>query len=199
MANVCEALVSSGGDEETPGDSVNSAISTLAHSRICFESVLRIYYLRHGYEIPDGHLCHAAFGLACKALAQRSLPASAGFISSEAVSPDEAKSTLILAAKGLADQGMNYYLPRALFEIVESEMSTEDRSLVHQYITIRRDDTESLQSRSTYISSQYPVGIVSMHGNPDGRRLDRLTEEFTTLALGKAHDSATTPHKPNIQ
>lgn len=190
-------ILSHGGNLDIPGDPVNSVTSTLAHSQVCFESVMRIYYLRHGYEMADGYLCHAIFELACYALAQRSLLAAPGSTSAgagPAASPDDTKSTLLLAAKGLSDQSKNYYLPRALFQIVEKEMSAEDRTALHRYVApLPNPDSESLQFRSTYISSQYPLNIASISDNPVVKRLDQLAKEFTDVAVEKARNSTSKP------
>lgn len=109
MTNVCETLVccSGSGNEDVLQDPIADAASTPDFSWVCFESVLRIYYLHHGYETPDGYLCHATFQLACRALTQRSLiltaAVAAGPNAADFILSKDSTSTLILTVKGLAD------------------------------------------------------------------------------------------------
>jgi hypothetical protein len=94
---------------------------------------MRLYYLRHGFETPDGHMAHNSLFLAYKGLSQRNLSLEANEVMDEkSVPAKEARSRLILAAKALADQGNNYYFPRSLPEIVENEMLPKDRYTARQ-------------------------------------------------------------------
>jgi hypothetical protein len=144
---------------------------------------MRLYYLRHGSEIPDGHMAHNSAVLAYKGLSQRYLPSEVhDAMDEDSISTEEARSTLILAAKGLADQGKNYYLPRALFTIVENEMVSMDKNALRQFVTVQEDDKESLQERQEYISSRYPVGEWTVRDEKSTRRLDILVKEYLELA-----------------
>jgi hypothetical protein len=179
VINVCEKLVDISGE----GDLPSAYAQQLSHARICFETVMRLYYLRHGFEIPDGHMAHNSLFLAYKGLSQRNLSLDANEVMDEkSVPAEEARSTLILAAKALADQGKNYYLPRALLEIVENEMLPNDRNAARQYVTLHVDDSESLQARKDCISSRYPVGDWTVQVERNRRRLDILTRVYTTVA-----------------
>lgn len=180
------------------GGDGDSAQPTLTHARICFETVLRLYYLRHGFEIPDGHMAHNSAVLAYKGLSQRYLSFGAHCLrEEESVSAEEARSTLILAAKALADQGRNYYLPRALLEIVETEMVSMDKDALRQYVTVHEDDCESLRERNKHISSRYPVGEWSVRADLNKRRLDVLAREFVELTRERfqGSDTASHPHR----
>lgn len=156
---------------------------------------MRIYYLRHGFEMADGYLCHAIYELACDALAQRrpSSTRQSCFYHPQILTPEEAQGTLILAVKGLADQGKNYYLPKALCHIVEEQMSAEDVGALRQYVPATPDtDSESLYSRRDYVSSQYPLGTSEEDGTPHIIRLDRAVTEFIELAKMRMRESVPT-------
>jgi hypothetical protein len=187
MANTCEILVpSDGGDISVPP--LGGVRSALAHSNICFETVMRLYYLRHGYEVPDGHMSHNLVCLAYKALLTRSSSTTAAAShTTMATSQEEARSTLILAAKGLNDQGKHYYLPIALLQIILAEICSEDRTAVQQYITTWSEDDASRQLRERYVSSQYPVGLNKTSAQ---RRLDYLTKGYLKLAREQAQFSS---------
>lgn len=152
---------------------------------------MRLYYLRHGYEIPDGHMAHNSIVLAYEGLSHRYLPTGiSGSATEQSLSREEARSTLILAAKALADQGRNYYLPRALFDIVEHEMSPSDRDVLRQHVTVAVLSGESLQTRHNDISSQFPVGVSQHIDIEEKRRLDHLKKEITGMAQERAHSSS---------
>lgn len=144
--------------------------------------------------MADGHLCHAIFELACDALAQRRIASTnqSCFYHPQILTPEEAQGTLILAVKGLADQGKNYYLPKALCQIFEEEMSAEDVSVLREYVPAVPDtDSEGLYSRSDYVSSQYPLGTSEEEdGSPHVFRLDRAVKEFIELAKIRMRESA---------
>lgn len=167
----------------------------LAQSKTYFETVMRLYYLRHGYELPDGQLPHTCVILAYEGLLQQSASSNATSTSSGASALNgEARSTLILASKGLADQGKNYFLPRALYEIIENEMSAEDKDVLHQHVHIPKDEEESLLLRSTYICSQYPVGMDWANIRRRKGRLDEVTREFTATASEAARQAGSRTH-----
>jgi hypothetical protein len=179
-------------DSITTGDVLESNFKpALAHATICFETIMRLYYLHHGYEIPDGHMAHNLMVLAYKSLSQRSIsseqPESASVgRSSEA----EARGTLILAQKGLHDQGKNYFLPWALFQIVEQEMYPEDRVALYSSVAIHKEQSEALQLRERCISSQYPVGQGRLDEPHEGRQLSQLAKNFTELAVSKQQSAS---------
>lgn len=186
MIEVCEAILSTETDRDRLTGTMVNVKSHLSHSKMCFETVMRIYYLRHGYEIPDGHMAHNALQLAYIGLSQRQAPLGAtSSLNTARVSPEEAKSTLILAAKGLADQGKNYFLPRALFQIIANEMSVGDKETLHRYSIVSDEDSDTLQSRHKFISSQYPIRKAQAGCTLETTRLDQLTKDIMTLALEK--------------
>lgn len=152
---------------------------------------MRLYYLHHGYEIPDGHMAHNLMVLAYKGLSQRNMPSKLyKSVNAEPNSVAEARSTLILAQKGLHDQGKNYFLPWALFQIVEQEMRPEDRDALYESVMILKEQSEALKLREKYMSSQYPVGLDKLDEPPGGRQLSQLTKGFTELAVSKLRSAS---------
>ena len=154
MISACEMILSTSQDgeegEDSQGDDLvrGGVARVLSHSTVCFETLMRLYYLRHGYETPDDHTSHNLMILAYKGLSQRYMaPMSVAAVDPEAISPTEARSTLILAAKELYNQGANYYLPYVLFQIIERKMSPKDREMLHNYVPSRTEDVYSLQAR----------------------------------------------------
>jgi hypothetical protein len=92
------------------------------------ESLLRIYYLRHGFEAYDSmllvHLVHLAnVTLTRIAMIERS--PSLRETSGEDI--ETLRSTLILCLKGLHDQSKNFYLSGVVFDVMKNRLSAENR------------------------------------------------------------------------
>lgn len=176
---------------------------SIPHASICFETIMRLYYLHHGYETPDGHMTHNLMMLAYKGLSQVNALTSA-FTTTDAVSVtlQDAKSTLTLAQAGLFEQGRNYFLPRALFQLVEKEMSQEDKDLLHAHVALTPEDSETVQSRQRYISSQYPVRFNGQSVAPEGwadMHLGQAINEFMDVAANMATSaSSRTSGSPSL-
>ncbi|OTA65317.1 hypothetical protein K449DRAFT_421005 [Hypoxylon sp. EC38] len=137
------------------------------HSKACFETLMRVYYLRHGYESLDTALIQFLHLLGFSALKDIS-SAEKGSATHEAI-----RSTLMLCAKGLWDQGQNYYLSEAVFRLFKQSMSTED-ALLFKEITEIEDSNGWLDHLAQEIRSQWPIGIFSMADD----RGDRTLEHF---------------------
>ncbi|KAG4277355.1 hypothetical protein FPRO04_14145 [Fusarium proliferatum] len=53
-----------------------------------------------------------------------------------------AKSTLLIAQKGLSDQGRGYYLPKIVLQDVLDRMTPSDSNVLQSFITILREGQE---------------------------------------------------------
>src|SRR5947207_9258861 len=76
------------------------------HVKMCFETLIRLYYLRHGSETASIIFVHF---LAFMSFTYTAILKNPTF-SSATPSVDDAQAALILAAKCLSDQGRNYYV-----------------------------------------------------------------------------------------
>jgi hypothetical protein len=180
MINLYELLVAS--SETVVTDTLlKNASEVLAHSKICFETIMRLYYLHHGFESSDTYMAHDLDVLAYMANAQLKSTSSSNDHLMEGL--DDARSTLILAAKGLNDQGRSYYLPYTLFRVLLEEMDPEDVNVMKTFINLRKEDNESNKLRANQVHAQYPVNIVRMVDNPESRRLSNLMKQYPGLGL----------------
>jgi hypothetical protein len=150
------------------------ASSSMAVGRACYETIVRLYYLRHGFEHSDifgvQYLNIIAFG-ALKQL-------------KEAITNpemDEVRSSLILAAKGLHDQGRSWYLPHSVFQLVRNAMSPEDCDILERFANVSLKDEagdSAMSFRIEYAQSQYPLDLAKPHDtDPDTRRLGNLLKQ----------------------
>ncbi|RFN54940.1 nitrate assimilation regulatory protein nira [Fusarium flagelliforme] len=177
VINLCELLVASAKESEASRTS-EEILAQLSHSRICFETIMRLYYLRHGFASADTYIAHDLAVLAFMAL---------GKLKDGGGAPKEdSRSTLLLAAKGLGDQGRNYYFPFTLFHVINGEMSEEDTALLYQFMTSWKDDGVSKQVRAKHVQAQYPCDIVKITNYPDSKRLGNLIKQYADLAISEA-------------
>jgi hypothetical protein len=168
---------------ESPLDTPHPA---LARSKMCFETLIRLYYLRHGFEAADVYLTHYLSALF--AIAQEILTCP----SSTSSTVDEARATLILSAKGLHDQGRSYYLSETMFNVVESRMSSEDAELMRKFVHVKKGVGEARQLHASRWQSQLPVNIVESTGDAEIARLSYLIGQY---AISPTLHETCTKHK----
>ncbi|KAM3464906.1 hypothetical protein NHJ6243_001972 [Beauveria neobassiana] len=178
MSGICQLLISELGD--SPVSSLRlAAEAQLVHSKICFETILRLYYLRNGYDGGNMLLLHCLAVLSFNALAERQSPGAVTDLASQ----EDKRSTLILAAKGLHDQGKNYFMSATISRVLQSQMAPEDLDIVSQYCTSHSEQPTVQQARAEHVKAQYPLNIVNMSDVPEEQRLGNMIKQQEELAI----------------
>jgi hypothetical protein len=128
-----------------PQSSINTSI---AMSRGYLETVLRLYYLRHGFQYFDPMILIYMVALGWTAIEGiKTSPLSS--------QQNRFRSTLILCAKGIHDQGTNFHFGKFMFRLICNQMDPEDVSLLNQCAKLEElDESESLKTE--YIESEWP-------------------------------------------
>jgi hypothetical protein len=96
---------------------------------------------------------------------------------------EDVRSSLILAAKGLYDQGKNYYLPHTLLHIVHRNMHPDDARL---FCTMAKVDGRSInvtEVRAKEVQAAYPVNIVNVSEVHEKQRLSSMINHLATIQL----------------
>ncbi|KAJ4298122.1 hypothetical protein N0V90_006021 [Kalmusia sp. IMI 367209] len=181
LINVCEGILSSQGQSEyTPP--LHNIPKIIESSKVSLETVLRLYYSRHGFDRSDIHMTHFMHVLATISLRRlQTLRESDSTTSSTEL--EEVQSTLVLAAKGLHDQGWNYYLPYIIFHVICDDMGPAESNIMYQYTDIRKEDLATSRLRAKHVQSQYPIKILNVTEDPEQQRLDDLVSRYANLAL----------------
>ncbi|KAK3990327.1 hypothetical protein QBC44DRAFT_66147 [Cladorrhinum sp. PSN332] len=116
-------------DGESPPKSFDE---THSEAILNLETLVRLYYLRHGFESADSFLIHFLGNL--------------GFISRvtieqppDAASLESHRSTEILLMKGMNELGRAYYLAKAVMRLQASFMRPEDVELVKRFADVEAD------------------------------------------------------------
>jgi hypothetical protein len=128
-----------------PQSSINTSIAV---RRDYLETVLRLYYLRHGFQYFDAIILVYMVALGSTAIEGiKTSPLSS--------QQNRFRSTLILCAKGIHDQGMNFHFGKFMFRLICNRMGPEDISLLNQCAKLEElDESESLKTE--YIESEWP-------------------------------------------
>lgn len=153
---------------------------------------MRLYFLRHGYETSDTYLTHTLAVMAFMALGQLS-SAVRSTPSASLSEIEDLRSTVYLAAKGLVDQGKNYYIPYTLFEVIRRQVSPDDVDRLLSFLDIRESREGSSRLRTDHIQAQYPVNILDMADHPDQKRLGNMIREFADMALEAQSPATSAP------
>ncbi|KAK2689412.1 hypothetical protein QWA68_011946 [Fusarium oxysporum] len=150
-------------------DSVQKALSD---AKIKMETLLRLYYLRHGFGSYDIFIVI--------------LLAFIGFMhaktldSSKMVNLESRKSTVVLVVKGLGDQSNNCYLARVVFRLLKGSIGSKNDFLLKE-VGIVEEDGEDEKAMEEQVNSSWPVDLEWIDVDPEKNRLDnkiRKTKEL---------------------
>ncbi|KAH6865064.1 hypothetical protein BKA58DRAFT_391324 [Alternaria rosae] len=151
-----------------------------ATSKASLQTLLHMFYHRHGFE--------AYYIFLLQVLVQL------GFDSIERLRTPEAqqehfpaimkatRATLILCAKGLRDQGHNFFLSELVFRILRDKMNPVDVELLKDWAHIK-DEDEREKSMMEHVHGEYPVNVESITSDPTEQRLNRLLQTMGDLKL----------------
>jgi hypothetical protein len=149
-------------------------------SKASLQTLLHMFYHRHGFD--------AYYIFLLQVLVQL------GFDSIERLRSPEAqqkhfpaimkatRATLILCAKGLRDQGRNFFLSELVFRILRDKMNPVDVKLLKDWAQIKNEDRRE-QLMMEHMHGEYPVNVESITSDPSERRLNRLLQSMGDLKL----------------
>ncbi|EWY84009.1 hypothetical protein FOYG_13789 [Fusarium oxysporum NRRL 32931] len=150
-------------------DSVQKALSD---AKIKMETLLRLYYLRHGFESYDIFIVI--------------LLAFIGFMhakaldSSKMVDLESRKSTVVLVVKGLGDQSNNCYLARVVFRLLKGSIGSKNDFLLKE-VGIVEEDGEYEKAMEEQVNSSWPVDLEWIDVDPEKNRLDNMIRKTKEL------------------
>ncbi|KAK3369747.1 hypothetical protein B0T24DRAFT_533170 [Lasiosphaeria ovina] len=188
VMNIFQPLVrvlEGGGDDPTstppsPDEAIfgeRSAREVLTNAKIHYETILRLYYLRHGSKATDSFLLTSLTTLSFRSIGQINSDGDANLPRLISIRP-----TLILCAQGLYDQGRSWFLPQTVFRLVRDGMLPAEADLLIHFANIPEEALDSVRTRSRHVRSAWPVNIVDVtKGNPEQQQLTKLLEACSKL------------------
>ncbi|KAK4128133.1 hypothetical protein N657DRAFT_564260 [Parathielavia appendiculata] len=164
---------------QTPRDIYTEAV-------IHFETLLRLYYLRHGFEATDTFLLH--FLAFLNHMTMNAIETSTGSSYLEA-----RRSTLLLLTKGMHDQSRACFVARAILRLQVSAMRPEDVCLVKQFLEIEEADQFMSGPLEQAVLTDWPVYEVGLEARGEQRRRGRtLASSLASLSLESSDSRAPT-------
>lgn len=154
----------------------------VAASRKYMHTLIRLYFLRHGYEAMDLFIVIPLMVVAEECLEQ--LGRGGG---SEAAR-EELRSTIILIAKGLHDQRRNHYLAEALFRVLRNRLQKRDLLLLRRALGTDVEQEDEPQKLAQAVRSHWPVGVVKKKEELENLVLRNLVENYGQLSVEEDDD-----------
>ncbi|OAA35696.1 Zn(2)-C6 fungal-type DNA-binding domain protein [Metarhizium rileyi] len=147
----------------------------LLHAKVSLETLLRAYYLRHGFEWLDTYLVSLMIETSFIAIEGMKVSGSEEELSA-------LRSTIILLAKGIYEQGQNFFLGKLVFQLVSSKMRPEDLDLLGQIARIESiGEKQAVGLRQAQM--EWPVEVTSMADDPESKRLGGLIKKLRESSL----------------
>ncbi|KAK2604444.1 hypothetical protein N8I77_007374 [Diaporthe amygdali] len=140
----------------------------------CLQTLIRLYYLRHGYDAMDLFIVIPLVlaGFKCIDAINDQTPES---------KLKDLRSTLVLIAKGLYSQRHNHYLAEALYRVVRGRMRPQEVALLHETTDIDDDKTIGREAMVQTVRSHWPVSIVGKDEDVDSYLLTNLVDNYAHL------------------
>ncbi|KAI3580111.1 hypothetical protein IWW34DRAFT_620935 [Fusarium oxysporum f. sp. albedinis] len=143
----------------------------VADSKKNMQTLVRLYYLRHGFEAMDLFIVIPLMVM--------------GYDSIDSIKEDTPteeiellRSTLILIAQGLYYQRRNHYLAQALFRVIRGKMRPQEIGLLKSSMALDKYETDPEPEMAVAVRSHWPVSVVKKHEDMESHILTSLVENF---------------------
>jgi hypothetical protein len=157
-----------------------SPAKLFAASKASLQTLLHMFYHRHGFEAYYIFLLQVLVQLGFDALERLRTPEAQQEHFPAVMKATRA--TLILCAKGLRDQGRNFFLSELVFRILRDKMHPVDVKLLKDWAHIK-DEEKREHSMMEHVHSEYPVNVEGISSDPTAHRLSSLLGSMGDLKL----------------
>ncbi|KAG5932622.1 hypothetical protein E4U53_001242 [Claviceps sorghi] len=145
-------------------------------ARKYLQTLVRLYYLRHGFDAMDLFIVHPLMLLALECVETVH----------ETTSPNQLealRSLLILTVKGLYEQRRNHYLAKALFRVIRGRMREAEVALLKGAVHVDDDEIDAQCDLVQAVRSHLPVSLKRKNKNMDAHTLKNLVEDYVGLSI----------------
>ena len=175
------ALIYTYGDFSPDTDNLQSQTlspdAIVALAKIKLETLVRLYYVHHGFDYHDVFMIQFLMFL--------------GFMQVRALatldtkeSKDDYRSRVFLAAKGLRNQGQNYYLAEVVFNMMRDSLNSSDQRFLGTILNIGAEDEARRSLIAQHTRSVWAINIVSINDDPEKQRLGNLIKDTDSAVKG---------------
>lgn len=146
-------------------------IAAIARTRL--ETVIRLYFLRHGFEFPDIilNVYLMLLGSIAVQMVQTPGPSSAA--------KGRHKSAFLLCMKGLHDQGRNNYLGAVILNVVSKMVDPGNEDLLNRIAEIK-GSPGSVEIKPEHSQMEWPV---YQWAHPSSVKISRLADALEDWSL----------------
>jgi len=134
------------------------------------ETLVRVYHSRHGVETHDPFLWQFLLLLGSISLRNKT----------DVLLSEGGRSTFILCAKGLHEQGRHDYWAEALFRLLCDSMPTDDESITRAIAVVVKNQMGLDKLQLQYMHATWPVFNYKDASN---RRFSELVRMYNELSL----------------
>lgn len=156
----------------------STAGEIVSGSKTCLQTLLHLFYHCHGFEAYHIFLLQIFEQLGFDSIRRLRKLKSLG--KDQTRESKAFRITLMLCAKGLDDQGQNFYLSECVSRVLRDEMDSCDVKEFQDWVPAKGNQAREPLMKE-YVHSEYPVNIVSITQDPSDRRLHRLLEKIPAL------------------
>lgn len=118
------------------------------------ETVARLYYLRHGFEACDSFMTYFLALLASISLRALEGSGDGARLSPGRGRPEVLRSTLVLAMKGLRDQGRHLHVCKVLFRLLRDRLPPAEADILGRFVVTPGEGSAAGSSASGGASAE---------------------------------------------
>ncbi|GAB1311051.1 Nitrogen assimilation transcription factor [Madurella fahalii] len=150
-----------------------------------FETLLRLYYLRHGFEACDSFLIHFLGTL-------NHLSMNAIVSGADSAYLESRRSTIMLTTKGIYDQGRCHFIARAVLRLQVSLMPPEEVALLRRHVEMEEEQL-IYGPLEQAVCSDWPVYEIGLEAKAEQWRQGRkFSSSLASLSVGPGTSPAPT-------
>lgn len=162
------------------------------------ETVARLYYMRHGFEACDSSLAYFLALLASISLRALEGGGDGARLAAGRGWPEVLRSTLVLAMKGLHEQGRHLHVCKVLFRLLRDRMRPAEADILGRFVISSGEgggsgggsdgggDAEGEGSEADlalHTRSRFPLPVVKMGEDLNASILENLVEKYQAVSL----------------
>jgi hypothetical protein len=163
----------------SPGLSEDNIIpGTTAEAAANLETVPRMYYTRHSFQVADVFL--ANFLTMVAKLMIEALKARTGLTKADHI--NSLRSTLLLCLKGLNGQGRNIHCTYVIYRLLRDSLEPMEVNILRGYIaTDEENDSKPLDPQQA--RSHFPITIMRLDEDPEASFMVNMVKEYNTMVI----------------
>ncbi|KAL1873008.1 hypothetical protein Daus18300_004149 [Diaporthe australafricana] len=161
------------------------------------ETVARLYYARHGFGGCDSFLAYFLALLASISLRALEGNGDGARLSPGRGRPEVLRSTLVLAMRGLRDQGRHLHVCKVLFRLLRDRLRPAEADVLARFIAAEgqgggaeAEAEEGTADLALHTRSRFPVPVVKMGEDLKASILENLVEKYQAVSLEGSDSSS---------